>query len=150
MLRKTRQFFSAFFSIFSEKSVAVSCLHFGAITALKSPVPQAHSSTISQGSIRFLTIFFSYLCVFLLMTLTKISYTPATLSQNILLPPHESGYHYRRKKQDDRILLVPVFVDKHTSSVSLVKANSVAKRITSAYSHRHYRQKKTSLLSPPE
>ena len=71
-------FFAARFSIFAEKSVATRCLQRGAITPVRSPVPQAHSSTSSQGEMSLSTALHSALLAFRLMTFAKISYTPAT------------------------------------------------------------------------
>lgn len=76
-------FFSARFSMLAEKSVAVRLLHRGAITPVSSPVPQAHSSTVSAGRISAATVSHSVRLAFRLMTLAKTSYTQATLSQNI-------------------------------------------------------------------
>ena len=83
---KAAQFFRAFSSIFCEKSVAVRRAHFGAITALRRPVPQAHSSTSSSGPIRPAVMRFSSRWAFRLMTRTNTPYTPATRSQNMCIP----------------------------------------------------------------
>lgn len=48
-------------------------LHFDAMAALSSPVPQAHSSTSSSRPIKPATIRRSSLCVFLLITFTNRS-----------------------------------------------------------------------------
>ena len=64
--RKVRsKSFSAFSSIFSEKSVATKCLHLCASPSVSSPVPHAHSSTSSAREISASTYAQSTLCAFL-------------------------------------------------------------------------------------
>ncbi len=69
-----RHFFSARFSIFREKSVAIIRLHFPAMIPVKRPVPQAHSNTSSVGETSFSTTAHNSRFAFLLMPLAKISY----------------------------------------------------------------------------
>ena len=88
------QFFSACFSIFTEKSVAVSFLHLWAISLLSMPVPQAHSSTAASGRIASATMRFSALWAFPLMIFTNMPYTGATRSQNMPLLPFPLKYDH--------------------------------------------------------
>ena len=89
-------FFCARLSILAEKSVAVRRAHRGASTAVSSPVPQAHSSTVSAGETRPATTAHSRRLALRLMRSAKMSYAHATLSQNMAALPCRPGAHKLR------------------------------------------------------